>query len=565
MNKLRLTGVFALLFSIMVVFLFNRCMHDEYDFSKLDDEIEITVGVLSPIAYGSLSFEDIISEFDSSSFITSDADGLLMITYQDSLISFLADDVLEIPSTNFLQYFIESDFTILPGFPGWAVGSPLVLNESEDFPFSFSQGEKLDSMILDQGTLDFSITSEFQHTGSIILHSENIVSSDNVPFSDTITIDDPSGGFSGTLSKDLTGYTIYLNDSVGSDSMFLTMDFTVELINSGAGITAGEEIEINATIDNIDFEAIFGYIGEYELLSEPGEVDLGFFENTLDGYIRFEDPQINFNITNSFGVPAAVDISRFTGFKSSTDSVAMEFDAGFSPFGYAYPTLEDYISGDIYKEKTITIDKDNSNISDFLAFLPSRLEYNISAQSNPDLPGFNVDSSNFISDDSKIDVDFEFVLPLWFAADSFALEDTIDLDLADIEEDAEFIERVTISLEVFNGLPLDIDFQLYFLDENYNPVDTLFPDKARPIISAGQIDPVTSTVIAPGVKPPVNVEYTNADINKLSTVKFARIRAGLKTPSDSNDDLIAVKFLTDYKVDFNLSMGIDVRANSNDF
>jgi hypothetical protein len=536
-------------------------MHDEYDFSKLDDEIEITAGLLTPIAYGSLTFEDIISEFDSSSFITSDADGLLMITYEDSLISFIADDILEIPSQDFIEFFIQSDFTIPPGF---GTGDTIKLTRTKKFPFSFSQGEQLDSMILDEGDMIFDITSQFQHEGEIVITCPNI-RLNNIPFEQTIVIDDASGNFSYNTPFNLDGYTIYLNDSVGTDEKFIPVDFYVELVNSGAGISPTDSINITATLDNMDFDVIFGYIGDYELLSEPGEVDLGFFENTLEGYIRFEEPQINFNITNSFGVPAAVEISRFTGFKSATDSIEMEFEAGFSPFGYAYPTLNDYINADIYKDTTISIHKDNSNVSDFLAFLPSNLKYNISAQSNPDLPGFNVDSSNFISDDSRIDVDFEFVLPLYFAADSFALEDTIDLDLTDIEEDADFIERVNIALEVFNGLPLDIDFQLYFLDENYDPVDTLFSDDDRPVISAGQVDPATGEVIAPGVKPPVNVIYTNDDINRLNTVKYGRIRAGLKTPSDANNDLIAVKFLTGYKVDFNLSMGIDVRANSNDF
>lgn len=561
MNKLRLTGIFAVLISFTIMLLFNRCMHDEYDFSKLDDEIEITAGLLTPIAYGSLTFEDIISEFDSSSFITSDADGLLMLTYEDSLISFLADDVLEIPSQDFIEFFIQSDFTIPPGF---GTGDTIKLTRTKKFPFSFSQGEQLDSMILDEGDMIFDITSQFQHEGKIVITCPNI-RQNNVPFEQTIVINDASGSFTYNTPFNLDGHTIYLNDSAGTDEKYIPVDFYVELVNSGAGISPTDSINVTATLDNMDFDAIFGYIGNYELLTEPGEVDLGFFENTLDGYIRFEEPEIKFHITNSFGVPAAVDIERFTGFKSSADSIVMEFHPDFNPFGYAFPTLEDYSSGEIYKEKTITINKDSSNIADFLAFLPSRLEYNISAQSNPDLPGFEKDSSNFISDDSRIDVDFEFVLPLYFAADSFALEDTIDLDLTDIEEDADFIEQVNIALEVFNGLPLDIDFQLYFLDENYNPVDTLFSDDDRPVISAGQVDPASGEVVAPGVKPPVNVIYTNDDISKLNTVKYGRIRAGLKTPSDANNDLIAVKFLTDYKIEFNLSMGVDVRANSNDF
>lgn len=558
MNKLKLAGILKIILPIFIIFLFYQCMHDEYDFSKLDDEIEIRAGILAPLAYGSLTLDDLISEFDSSSFISSDADGLLLITYEDSLFSYIADDLLEIPPQDFLEFFIESDFTIPPG---WGIGETVILDRTKNFPFAFSNNEQLDSMILDEGSMVFDIYSEFLHTGQIVITCPNI-RLNNVPFSQTIPIDVGDGSFTYNEPFVLDGYTIYLSDSVTVDSTFsyMPVDFHVELINSGAGFNPGEKISVVATIEDIDFEAIFGYIGDYDLLSQTGEVDLGFFENTLEGYIWFENPQINFNIMNSYGVPAAVSISRFTGFKTDVDSIEMIFDSSLDTFGYAYPKITDYINNDIYKDTVISINTDNSNVSDFLSFLPSRLEYNLSATSNPDGPEA---SYNFVSDDSQIDIDFEFVLPLWFKADSFALVDTIELDLMDIDEDADFIERVNIMLEVANGLPLDIDFQLYFLDSVYNHVDTLFAENSRPIISSGIIDPVDNTVMAPGIKTSL-VEYTNEEIAALNTVRYGVIRAGLKTPSDSNGDLVSVKFFEDYSVDFNLSVGIDVKVNSND-
>jgi len=561
MNKLKFAGILKFILPFVVILSFMQCMHDEYDFSKLDDEMEITAGILSPVAYGSLTLEDIISEFDSSSYISSDPDGLLLITYEDSLFSYIADDLLEVPSQDFIEFFIESDFTILPGFPGWNTGDTLTINRTENFPFSFENGEQLDSMILDEGTMAFNISSEFQHTGQITITCPNI-RLNGIPFTKTIPINVDDGSFTYNEPFTLDTYTIYLSDSVTVDSTFTYMpvDFKVELISSGAGVFAGEQIDITATVQDLNFEAIFGYIGDYELLTQTGDIDLSFFENTIEGYVRFENPQINFNIQNSYGVPAAVSISRFTGF-NSTDSIQMTFDETMDTFGYAYPTLTDYINNDIYKDTVISINETNSNVADFLSFLPSSLEYALSATSNPDGPNA---SYNFVSDDSKIDIEFEFILPLWFQADSFAFEDTIDLDLVDIKDDAgDYIDKVSVMLEVSNGLPLDIDFQIYFVDSLYNPVDTLFAENARPIISSAIINETDNTVIAPGVKTSL-VEYTNDEIMDLSSVRHGIIRAGLKTPSDANGDLVSVKFKEDYSVDFNLSVGVDVKANTND-
>ena len=548
---------FKIIFSIFTIVIFTQCMQDEYDLDKLDDDIEIRMGVLTPLAYGTLSFDDIISEFDSSSFISTDADGLLLITYADSLFSFVANDLLNIPSQDFIEFFLESDFTLLPGFPGWNTGDTLAFDKSEKFPFTFGNNEKLDSMILDQGNMVFNITSEFQHTGNIFITCPNI-RLNNVPFTRTIVIDDASGGFNYNTPFPLDGYTIYLEDSVGNDTAFMPVDFRVELISSGAPINAGEEVGITATIENLDFEAIFGYIGDYELLSENGEIPIGFFETSIDGYVRFEDPRINLNIENSYGVPTAISISRFTGFNNDADSIQLIFDSTMDTFGYAYPTITDYINSDIHKDTTISINNTNSNIADFLAFLPSSLKYDLSTKSNPDGAGA---SYNFVSDDSKINIDLEFVLPLWFKADSFALVDTMDINFF---EDAGYVDKVSILLEVSNGLPLDIDFQIYFLDSAYNGVDTLFSENSTPIISSGIVDPTTSLVTGPGVKTSL-VEFTNERLTNLEKVRYGIISAGLKTPSDSNGDLVSVKFFTDYEVDFNLSVSIDVKANSNDF
>lgn len=528
-------------------------MQDEYNLDKLDDDIEIRMGVLTPLAYGSLNFGDIVSEFDSSSFISTDADGLLLITYADSLFSFKANDLLEIPSQDFFQFFIDSDF----GLPPLPILDTFEINRTESFPFTFGNNERIDSMILDEGSINFDLTSTFLHTGKIDMVIPNL-KLNGVAFTQSIIINVDDGSFSENTVADLSNYTLQLNDSVGTDTMFFPVEFHVEIYTNGvSGVTVGDQVGIDAGLGNLNFEAIFGYIGDYELVSENGEIALGFFENPLDGNFRFEDPRINLNIGNSYGVPTDINISRFTGFNNNQDSIVMDLTAR-NPFGYAYPTISDYTNNDILKDTTISINKDNSNISDFLAFLPSSFEYSLSAKSNPDGEGA---SYNFVSDESEVNIGLELILPLWFSADSFALVDTMDITFF---EDADYIDKVSIVLEVSNGLPLEIDFQVFFLDSAYNLVDSLFSEEYTPVISSATIDPSTSLVTDPGFKTS-HIEFTNEDITNLEKVRYGIIRAGLKTSPDSNGDPLAVKFFTDYEIDFNLSVSIDIKANSNDF
>ena len=550
MKRLKRSNIITLIIPILIIFLFNHCMHDEFELDKLDTDIEINASLLTPLAYGSLTLDDLISELDSSGYINTYPDGLLYLAYEDSLFSYIADELMEVPDQDFYEFFIKSYFN-LP--TGW---TDVSLDTTDYFAFSFSNNEQLDSIQLDQGDLVFSINSSFQCDGVIRLIFPTIVLNGSPFVTDPFNINDPTEHI---ISMD--GHTIILQDSSGTTDQFIPVDFEVDLFDPSGPILNTDSIKLTAGIANLDFDAIFGYIGDYELITETGEVDLGFFESALDGDIRFEDPQINFKIRNSYGVPAEVEIQKFTGFKSETDSTELTFNTGVNPFSYAFPTLDDYNSGTYFKDTTISLDRTTTNISDFLAYLPNRLEYNLKAVSNPPTPSGDT-IYNFVTDESRIDVDFEFILPLWFTADNFAFVDTIEADLEGVAEEADIIEKVTMMLEVANGLPVDIDFQVYFVDSLYNPVDTLFDNNSQPIIAAGitELDdtytPPSLRVTTPNNKISV-VELTGDDIVNLETVKYGIIRAGLKTPGDPGSQDPAL-FYSDYSVSFNLSVGVNV-------
>jgi hypothetical protein len=528
-------------------------MHDEFDFNKLDDEMEIVVGVLAPVAYGSLNINDLISEIDNDGYFSTDPDGLLMLSYSDTIGSFVAEDLLVIPSQSFFEYFIESDF----GFPVAPPAMTFEINRKVMFPFTFDNGERLDSMILDAGNLVFDISSSFQHQAQVELTITNLTQN-GVPFSETFNISDESGTYSASIPFTLNGYTIELQDSVGNDTMFFPVEFHVEIYTNGTnGISSSDQIEIDAGLSDLDFDAIFGYIGNYELIGENGTLDLGFFDNPFEGTIEFANPQLNINISNSYGLPAEININRLTGFDQNGDSIQMTYDPiSTSTFRYAFPSIEEY--GET-KDTTIKINRDNSSIPEFLAFLPSSIEYNIDAASNPD---GNI-NYNFVSDDSKVDISLEFLLPLEFEADSFAFADTIEDILDDgWYDDADIIDQINIMLEVTNGMPLEIDFQVIFMDSLYNAVDSLFADGEEIIIPAAIVDPVTYDVTSSNVKTSL-IQYMDSDIEKIKNARHAIIRAGLQT-SNVGGVPVAVKFFDYYTVDFNLSVGVNVKANTND-
>ena len=539
---------FILLLLIMITAV--SCMQEEYEFDKLSDEAELEIGLLGPMAYGSLGFDDLMSSFDTLANIDTDEEGLYYFAYEDTLTSLAANDIVDIPAQDFFEYFYESDEDV-PDYVDW--GDSIVVNRTERFPFVFSHSESLDSVVLEAANLNIDVSSSFQHEGRVDIICTTI-SRDGDHFETSFEISDPSGTYTETEVFPLDGYTIELTDSTGTDTTYLDVNFRLVLYNSGNGISSGDEVAIISNLTDIDFEAIYGYVGNYELMGFQGDLDLGFFSNTLDGTIQFADPQITFNVENSFGLPAEMDISYFKGYSaSSDDSVGLNLNAEVNPFRIDYPEI-DQVGERI--ETSVDIDKSNSTVDDFISSFPERIVYNVKANSNPDGPD---GVYNFVLDTSEISFGFELLLPLWLSASNFAMEDTIEFDFSSLSEQAEMIEQMTLYLEVLNGLPVEIDFQVFFLDESYNVVDQLFAEEDRPVVQGGEVNS-EFYVETPG-ESNSEVVFTNAQIKDLESVRYASIYAGLNTVDYESG--LMVKFYDYYKIQFSMSVDVDAKVNTN--
>lgn len=552
MKRLRFGHILKSIILLLLVIGFYQCMQDEYQFDKLDPDINVNARFTTPLVYGSLNLENLVSQLDSSGVNIGD-DNLIYLSYEDSLFSFIADDLLEVPNQDFVEFFIDNHFGIVG--TGW--GSA-VLDTTDYFPFSFENNEKLDSIVLDTGDIVFDIRFDFACTGIIQMEFPTI-QLNGVPLTpDPIAITNPSGTFTDHIEISIDNYTVIL-----SDAQALPAVFHIELYDEGNLIQANDSIIITAGIQNIDFDAVFGFIGDYELITETGELDLGFFDNPLDGDITFANPQIEFFIDNSYGVPAEVTIDRFTALKGENDSIQMTFDPSVNPFNYAYPTVADYVMNpvDFAQDTTISINGTNSNISDLISLLPESIAYSLKASSNPGAAGGDT-LYNFVTDNSSIDVNFRFLLPMQFTSD-LAYVDTVDVDLSDIPDEVELIERLELELEVTNGLPTDIDFQLVFVDSLYNEVDSLFVEGDQPIIPSGEteldysFDPPGLDVVSPTTEK-TKIVYTGDEILNLEGVKYGIVKVRLKTTGTD-----PVLFKADAKISYKVKVTAIVNGEYN--
>lgn len=536
--------------SLLVGVFFISCMQEEYEFDKLNDDIRFRIGMVAPVAKGELNIGDLIQQVDSSGFIDTYEDGLLYLTYTDSLFSYSANDLINFPDQSFFQYFYESDADIPAAF----VLDSIVVERTQDVAIEFTNNERIDSILLDDGTLHFDISSSFQHTGYLAIVIPSI-QKDGEPLDITFQISSGDGSYVATEDFSLQDYAMILDNS-NADTSFIHVSFRLVFYDSGNPITSTDAVLVDASIIDMDFGSAYGYVGEYEVVAGEGSVDIPFFESDVLGDLLFDNPQFNFILSNSYGVPIQADITKFRAYSSvKDDSVDLTFDPGVNPFSVAYPSINEIGQR---ADTTLSINGENSTIEDVLAFFPTSITYDVSAITNPDQ---DTSTNNFVLDTSTMDVDFEFILPLHFKARGFSLVDTLELNLEGISEDASMIDSVTIILNIENELPVDISAQLYFMDEFYQKVDSLFSNSQQPFIKSGTID-TDGNVTSPTIYTQ-EITITNDELTNLELSRFGLIDVSLETPGYDSD--VRVKFFDYYSVKFNVGVRVNGTVDSNDF
>ena len=107
---------------------------------------------------------------------------------------------------------------------------------------------------------------------------------------------------------------------------------------------------------------------------------------------------------------------------------------------------------------------------------------------------------------------------------------------------------------VTNGFPLDVEMQIYFTDENFNLLDSLFIPR-QVILPAAPVNISTGYVINSSSKT-TDVDLTPLKISHLSTTKKMLVRATATTINNAGTN---VKIYDYYKL--NVTIGAKAKMN----
>ena len=73
-------------------------------------------------------------------------------------------------------------------------------------------------------------------------------------------------------------------------------------------------------------------------------------------------------------------------------------------------------------------------------------------------------SENFLRDSSRFNIDVEFGLPLYGKVANFAVQDTFDFTVDNIDQ----VQQLLIRSDIINEFPMDAKMQIFFTDDSYH-------------------------------------------------------------------------------------------------
>lgn len=299
----------------------------------------------------------------------------------------------------------------------------------------------------------------------------NLQKSYEIPSGSEVNSNLDLSGFRITLPQQSREFTVLVNAHFENDGSAFTE------------ISHQDHIEYSFQINNFSVRYFRGIVAPttLEIPSTTTQVDL---PSDLDR-LQFQNARLTLNFHNRIDFPLNLSID-LKGSNTNGNAVSMPVNVSLEPSGRNTENVT-----------TITLDKNNSAILDFINNLPTRIEITGTAEFGDGIRIGTVSSSDYIFVDYQIEAPFNvsfeeqtiypdtsevIILPKNFPSDDFDGKSTIDGELT------KNIQRGEIQLTVHNHFPIGTRLKIN-VSETVTSLNTAPPLVLGPFdISKGQLD-----------------------------------------------------------------------------
>ncbi|HVO73127.1 MAG TPA: hypothetical protein VMT35_03825 [Ignavibacteriaceae bacterium] len=186
------------------------------------------------------------------------------------------------------------------------------------------------------------------------------------------------------------------------------------------------------------------------------------------------------------------------------------------------------------QKSEIVFNELNSNINEFLTFLPDEIEITAEHIINPD----DENLSFTITNRDTIKYGALFRSRGYLALKNIALTDTLEIKIDEGDRKSILDSKAAdLTLNFENAIPLTTSFKVVLTDKHFNPLFTLTRNSAGEdsmLINGGEIDLITGDVISPAATFQ-NISLDADKIRMLANSYYAIVSTTIKTKESSGD------------------------------
>lgn len=536
-NKLWLPGLMAIL-------LFS-CVEKEYDFNRLSTEIVYDPKLAFTIGTLNINLESLLRGYTSSGNLQVADDKTITVAIATNFYSYPALEALSLPPQS---QIIIPGFIFPPTIPATGVVSR---DTTINIPISFFSDAEIDSIVVKtlryilSGSSSYSSAFTQELTISLLdMHQGNMVYVETFPISSSINAENQNNA---------AGYTLkFRNVSAGSAETRLYVRLTLRG-TPGSPINPASTLNVALQINDLNYRLLYGYIGQPYLIDIMDTMYLDFLGREIAKNIEWKNPSYTLYTSNSYAVPSDlfVESMRVITYDNRVILTNPDNTKIQNPKDIAYPAQIGLVAKD-----SVVCDK--VGYSAFYRALeqeaPKSIVVKLKSKANP----HGKTNINILSDTSRIRTQGVLRLPISFRSSGFSQTDTMDFDLGNLatgSSDSTNKSNTKVSLKSMlfrivssNTMPIDMQLQAYFVDENYKVLDSLYKDQPNEnyIIKAGTIDVNTGRVNVPRLWKK-DVIFNEQQLKNIENTKHVIFRLTAST-ADYDNTKPFVTFFTDSKL-----------------
>lgn len=527
-----LKGIIAL----AMILTLNACYEDLRDLSLGDLRWNPDLAV--PILNTTFSMGDVIMQVDSMGFIQEIDDAITIVYGMQfpsqsasqifNLVSQSFDYSVPLPPDNILEYNATGSTTVTIGF---------------NLPFETEQ-EAFDSLWLAGGQLGLSIDEDFPADGTISLRlprvkdrgtSEVIQTGFDWVYDPAQQIQFLDDQFN--LANRWVGLNAEQDGETLRNQFFVEFEITLTRNEDNPqNITPANEVRIRLDIEALQFEGLFGDLGQRVITSPQNSIDLSFFDQIaqVDGVLELADPRLNISFDNSFGLPIEMDFSNLV--------FEMRDDAGSEQVVFQDELILDAPNFTQLGESInsqISMNRDNSNFAQLIQQLPLSLDFALGGMLNPG----GGENNNFVLNTSQIDLEVEAQVPFYGRFSDLIIDERINFN----GENFDGVQSALLQIKTNNQLALEVNLSAFLLGEDD--------------VELASLVSTTEPLLRPRGESTTIISLDEAALNSLGDTRRIRLVISLSTENWQSGNLIKISQNDQIQISMGLQANIDLTSN----